>query len=220
SLSRVSNVMYELLNDRSFPLSGNFDPATDTFSYGNPDFRYAEPDRKSTSTVELENYPVFDWQLSLKLRPVPERVRSEDQRISISTGLLAHEILSRVRYLDDVKEALNDVKFTMGLSEAEFENLREQLRSAFRNPEVKAWFSSEWQVRNEQGIFAGGEEYRPDRVIHRDGQTLVIDYKTGKSKRADINQMNQYLALIRQMYPGHAEGRILYLENMQITAVS
>jgi hypothetical protein len=115
--------------------------------------------------------------------------------------------------------AIEDIRFTVGLSDDEVKGLQHRIEEAFRNHEVKSWFDHTWEVRNEQGIFAGGEEYRPDRVIHREGTTLVIDYKTGEPKKADLNQVKTYLSIVRELYDGVVEGRILYLENMQIETV-
>jgi len=217
SLAKISGVMIQLL--RSFRLSGHFNQEINVFRYGDADFSFAEEGSKSSDTVGLKTYMTFDWQRTLKLKPVPERIRNDNRRISISIGLLAHDILSRVKYLDDIKDALDEMRFSIGLNETDFNDLRNKLRMAFSNTAVKSWFDPSWQVRNEQAIFARGEEYRPDRIIHRNNETLIIDYKTGRPKKADRTQMLTYLKLVRDLYPGIIEGRILYLEDLEIIEV-
>ncbi len=220
-LNKISDVLYELFHQESFTLADYFDGPAGIFSFGEKNFRYLEAGHDSTGTVSLEKYNTCDWQRSLKLKPVPGRSRNENQRISISTGLLAHDILSKVKYLEDLEDALKEARFSMGINDIDFEGLRAKLGAAFENSEVKGWFEPGWHVRNEQGIFSQGEEYRPDRVIYRTGETLVIDYKTGSPKQADLNQMQQYLQLVRQLYPeSETHGKILYLEDMQIISVS
>jgi ATP-dependent exoDNAse (exonuclease V) beta subunit len=218
-LNRISGVLYDLLTDDQFPLSGHFDKTSGRFQYGNQLFEYAEGSREEVKTVQLDSYISYNWRQALTLKPVPDRLRNEERRISISAGLLVHDILSRISYSEDVKMAIEDIRFTVGLSDDEVKGLQHRIEEAFRNHEVKGWFDHTWEVRNEQGIFAGGEEYRPDRVIHREGTTLVIDYKTGEPKKADLDQVKTYLSIVRELYDGVVEGRILYLENMHIETV-
>jgi ATP-dependent exoDNAse (exonuclease V) beta subunit len=130
-----------------------------------------------------------------------------------------HDILSRVKYLDDVSGVLTETRFAEGLTDQQFEGLRSRLKEAFRTPEVRQWFDNSWEVRNEQAIFSNGQEFRPDRVIHRQGHTMVIDYKTGIPKSADMEQMKTYLSLVKELYTGKVEGRILYLEDLNIIQV-
>ncbi|MCA6075293.1 UvrD-helicase domain-containing protein [Fulvivirga sedimenti] len=215
--SRISKVVEELLLNPSFPLP--IQREEDIISYGNPDFVYAGAPGTPFPEIEIDHYSFFDWQKKTRLKPVPERIRNEQQQISISIGILVHDILSRVKYLDDVSGVLTETRFAEGLTDQQFEGLRSRLKEAFRTPEVRQWFDNSWEVRNEQAIFSNGQEFRPDRVIHRQGHTMVIDYKTGIPKSADMEQMKTYLSLVKELYTGKVEGRILYLEDLNIIQV-
>ena len=211
----IAAVINDLFNDEK-GLPAGFQRDEVRFWVGNPGFTYSGEERRADGEFRLERYRFFDWTEKLKLKPVPERSRTEAQKISIALGNLVHDILSKVRVIGDVKRVLDDVRFREGLNEADFDALRAKLKAAFRNPEVSSWFQEGWEVRNECAIFSDGKEYRPDRVIYMEGRTLVIDYKTGKPRKSDREQMSVYLDLVCQLYPGEAEGRILYLEELDI----
>ncbi len=212
--SRISGVMESLLNSSSLPVSLSSDAGV--FRFGDAEFEFAGVKQQVDNEVEIQHYSFFNWQEKTKLKPVPERLRNSEQQVSISIGLLVHEILASVKYIGDVAGALNNIRFAEGLTDQQFQGLRSRLKEAFRTPEIRQWFDESWEVRNEQAIFSAGQEFRPDRVMHRQGHTMVIDYKTGHVKAADRSQMQTYLSLVKKLYPGKVEGRILYLEDLQI----
>ncbi|MBO6160563.1 MAG: hypothetical protein J6O01_03675, partial [Bacteroidales bacterium] len=52
-------------------------------------------------------------------------------------------------------------------------------------------------------IDTDGQEYRPDRVVIRDGRVTVIDYKFGAERPAYARQVARYADIYRRM--GYAQ---------------
>src|SRR5690606_7921216 len=90
--------------------------------------------------------------------------------------------------------------------------LEGKMEVLLQNAQVNSWFSTEWQVLNEQPILGvGGEVHRPDRILLKGKQAVVIDYKTGDRKSSHHTQLRRYMSQLQQMYY-QAEGYILYIE--------
>jgi ATP-dependent exoDNAse (exonuclease V) beta subunit len=215
---RVSNLLYDVLNKEELQglnQSGN----SHLFTFGSREFEYALQDKLSSDRERLPYYAYSDWQSRLSLKPAPKRRKGDDRQISISAGILIHDMLSAIRTIDEVDDVLANTKFTAGLDAERYQHLIDKIKLAFQNEEIRRWFDVHWEVRNEATIFADTEEYRPDRVIIDANEILVIDYKTGARQNSHIHQMKKYLSLLAGMYDRTVAGRILYLEDLEILEV-
>ena len=60
---------------------------------------------------------------------------------------------------------------------------------------------------------------RPDRVMERNGETVVVDYKFGAPHRRHHEQVQQYCALLTQMGRRNVRGFIWYVYTGRIDPV-
>jgi predicted RecB family nuclease len=79
--------------------------------------------------------------------------------------------------------------------------------------QVNSWFTGNWHIMAEaEIILPDGFSKRPDRVMIRDGLTLVIDYKFGERPDPSYHlQVKQYAELLRQMGYPLIEGYLWYV---------
>jgi len=78
----------------------------------------------------------------------------------------------------------------------------------------------QWKVLNERDILRAGEsKHRPDRVMLKENDAVVVDYKTGEISDKDIRQMKGYLTDLRSMGFENCEGNIWYLQKNEIIKV-
>jgi len=85
---------------------------------------------------------------------------------------------------------------------------------------MKEWFSEDVQVMTEQGIILpGGSAKRPDRIIVKKEQTVVLDFKTGEKKDAHQKQVMEYMVLINHLIPKPVDGYLVYIETGEIVKV-
>jgi ATP-dependent helicase/nuclease subunit A len=66
---------------------------------------------------------------------------------------------------------------------------------------VAHWFDGTWRVRNETAILMkGGKTVRPDRVMIKDDQVIIVDYKFGEQLQPRYrNQVRRYMGELREM---------------------
>ncbi len=129
-------------------------------------------------------------------------------------GTLMHQILSNIRTPKDVAQAINQYRQKGVIDKEEAVALHTRLTHLLNQPEVKTWYDETADIKNEADIlFGNGLSKRPDRVIFRQGQVIVIDYKFGEQANPKYRQqINTYLKLIRQMGYQQVEGFLWYVE--------
>jgi ATP-dependent helicase/nuclease subunit A len=72
---------------------------------------------------------------------------------------------------------------------------------------------------NEAGILLpSGNTRRPDRVIFKDGKTIIIDFKFGEENPHYTEQVNQYRHLLIDMGYKNTEAFIWYVDKNLIVS--
>jgi hypothetical protein len=80
---------------------------------------------------------------------------------------------------------------------------------------VKEWFSGDWRLYNECSIlhWQGNtlKTSRPDRVMQRGDEVVVVDFKFGKKREEYRTQVREYMRLIQGMGYGDVKGYLWYV---------
>ena len=125
----------------------------------------------------------------------------------IQTGSVLHQIFSTIRTTDDIEDALKQLQFEGVLYDEQItpERITKMLRKRLQDQRVTDWFSPHWTLFNECTILTteNGEvkERRPDRVMNDGDKWVVVDFKFGSQKPEYIDQVREYMQLIRTMQP-------------------
>ena len=136
-------------------------------------------------------------------------------------GTVMHEILSRIRTIHDIPNAVESYQMEGVITEAEATEVAQKLTELLQLPQVKDWYNDQYHILNEVEILSKeGLTKRPDRVMLRGDEVVVVDYKFGqrllKSHQA---QVRNYLRLIREMGYTQVSGFLWYVELGKIEAV-
>ena len=137
----------------------------------------------------------------------------------INRGRLLHTLFSAIETEDDIDNAITQLVFEgiIGKPETEAE-IRELTHRAFSLPQVQDWYSGSWQLFNECDIIwqENGELHtrRPDRVMMRGNEIVIVDFKFGKQNKKYNKQVKGYIQLLVRMgYPAeNIKGYLWYVE--------
>lgn len=151
---------------------------------------------------------------------------AESSQRFINRGRLLHTLFSAIETEEDIDDAISQLVFEgiIGRTETEKE-IRELTERAFSSPLVKDWYSGNWQLFNECDIIwqENGElrTRRPDRVMMRNGEIVVVDFKFGKPNKKYNKQVRGYMQLLARMgYPQESiKGYLWYVEEEIIEKV-
>jgi ATP-dependent exoDNAse (exonuclease V) beta subunit len=175
-----------------------------------------------TNTTSLETYNTSQWRGKLivkKTAPHLSATADDQQRQKINYGIYLHTAFSKIKHASDIPIAINKMAAEGDINLKEKELLEQSIHRLMESPQVADWFSQKWDVRNESlTLLPGGKEYRIDRLLLKDKQAIVIDYKTGAPKKEDQKQIGEYCVMLNQM--GFAsEGYLLYLNDGEVVSV-
>ncbi len=207
--------------ERTLVLSRYFNNETQVFEYGEI------PDNKTYSTkpesIFNPVYPVHHNMGSLRLKLHGENYFSSESRAvreKINYGKLMHEIFEGINTLEDIEPAVKKLVLEGKLPGEESVIMTERVKKLIARPEVSGWFMSENEVMTEAGILLKtGTTRRPDRVIFRDGRTIVIDFKFGEEHDSHIEQVDQYRRLLSDMGYDSVDAFIWYVDKNKVISI-
>lgn len=136
---------------------------------------------------------------------------TESDRRFINRGRLLHTLFSAIETEKDIDNAISRLVFEgiIGRTETEKE-IRALTARAFSLPQIKDWYSGTWQLFNECDIIwqENGilRTRRPDRVMMRNEEIVVVDFKFGKTNKKYNKQVKDYMQLLARM--GYASDKI------------
>ena len=117
-------------------------------------------------------------------------------------GSLVHQILSRIKTIDDAERALKPYVNDGTIDEEQAKKLLATFRKVTEIQELKPAFASDAMVKNEMDIHTyDGRIIRPDRYAETPQGTILIDYKTGSEHEQYFNQLRDYMSALMQMNP-------------------
>ena len=143
------------------------------------------------------------------------------QSEKVSHGNLMHELFEKIDTIGNVpssiKKVLSEGKIDTPTA-LEYERL---IFLVLEKEPFKSWFSGEWRVLNERDILRGKEQrHRPDRVMIRGNELVVVDYKTGVRSNSHGLQVRGYLRDFVKMGYLNPRGYLWYLSENELVEVS
>jgi ATP-dependent exoDNAse (exonuclease V) beta subunit len=159
---------------------------------------------------------------SLKLKLHGENYFSSGEqeiRERINYGKLMHEIFEGIKTSADISGSVRKLVLEGKVPEAESVELEQRVKYLIGLPQVTDWFMPGNEVLTEAGILlTSGNTKRPDRVIFRDGKTMIIDFKFGDESPHYAEQINLYRHLMAQMGYTNIDAYIWYVDKNKIVS--
>lgn len=137
-------------------------------------------------------------------------------------GIAMHYVFSLLKSASDIPQASRQA-FDEGICECSACELETMVTGKLKAVESYGWFDAGNTVLNECDILKpDGNTVRPDRVIIRDGQAVVVDYKFGErteenyTEKKYIRQVREYMGLLGEIGYGEVKGYIWYVESGEV----
>ncbi len=211
------------VNGKTAEMKSLYDSEKQEFEIGNAsEIIYREKEsgsEKSTVSTVFATY-IYNPEILVADNSYGIMTKEKDERIKY--GLLIHEILSTIKYSDEMEDALSRFAVREKFTDEEKEHITKLLQSVFEIPEAGEWFDRQNKVLNEIIVIQkGGLQKRPDRIVFRNGKTIVIDYKTGQIEPGkNISQVKGYMKLLKEMGYAGVEGWLLYTDLLKAEKIN
>ena len=151
---------------------------------------------------------------------------SEDGQAGISAsnrirGVVLHDVLSRMKVADDLRDAVRVSVLSGELTADEAVEVEALLAERIAQVEDRGWFPvGGAEILNETSLIdSDGEICRPDRVVLRDGEVIIIDYKFGEHDGRYERQLKKYAGIWRRMGYENVSAFLWYVHTGEIIAV-
>jgi ATP-dependent exoDNAse (exonuclease V) beta subunit len=188
-------------------------------------------EQKEAATLQLDAYHVHpgEQRLRVKKNAADYFIADKEQQLTaINEGKLLHEAFAYIKTAADVTGAVQRLLFDGKISAQEQSDYEQKIQKYLEHPEAADWFSDNWQIHTENEIIlpekykqdkSGSVDkqwsFRPDRVLSRNGKTLVIDFKFGEHRGhhgAYVKQVQRYVSLLKDMGYQQVEGYLWYVK--------
>ncbi len=221
-ISTVGKLLYNVIT-QSLALSPYFKRDTAAFQVGTLEKLSKEERVSSFATIPMNSYSTFDWREKLVIKqqgaeyflPEPSAARNK-----INYGILLHRVLAHVKHKKQLKEALRILESANELSSDDVATIQPLLEKMMEHQVIGKWFDPSWKVKTEVTVLLPeGKQHRIDRVMEKGKEMVLVDYKTGKEKQRDREQIMEYAVLLTQMGYQNVQAYLWYLEELRIVEV-
>ena len=144
----------------------------------------------------------------------------------IDDGLLLHDIFSQIKTADDIERVISEMVFEGRLNNDKACRFEKLIIERVTQGDASVWFDGSWDLYNECNIISSpsngkSKTRRPDRVMIRDNEAVVVDFKfASKNREEDYKkQVSEYMKFLCEMGYRKVSGYIWYVYRNEIVEV-
>jgi ATP-dependent exoDNAse (exonuclease V) beta subunit len=144
---------------------------------------------------------------------IEENALSENKRF----GNQLHEVLSLINSIDEIDSKIQEL-ILKGKIELDLKSkIKNKLKEIFDFEAYKNLFSDAKTILREQSIVVNQTEIkRPDLIILKENETLVIDYKTGVERQKHLKQVSEYRNVLETMNFPNVNAYVFYTNELNL----
>ncbi|MEM7550029.1 MAG: UvrD-helicase domain-containing protein [Bacteroidota bacterium] len=221
--SKLNLVLQSVLENPDFIYKNDFVTDNGIFQYGKRSKKELESNAPQKETYILESLISSKGSEKLELRSQSDhffRLLETESSEKIKRGLKIHIIFEHLDSAESLTKTINYLKEEGFLEQKEIEGLIEDVESILKIPEVQLWFETDWDVFREREIWYDGRIYKPDRVLMKGNEAIIIDFKKDKESSDHKHQLNAYASVISKMGFERIQKYLLYVESRKVMKVA
>ncbi|TZF82057.1 AAA family ATPase [Pedobacter sp. BS3] len=130
-------------------------------------------------------------------------------------GAILHAALAKISEIAAVDKVLNEMLLQGYFKNDELEAIKLQISQVLRHPQLQNLLSGNYEILNERSIIAAdGKSYRPDKVLVKNQEAIVLDYKfTHSEEEQHVQQVRRYKSLLLDMGYTQAKAYLFYAQS-------
>jgi len=182
-----------------------------------------EPDKQEISSYKIGEIISTDFYKKAVIKPLSKDISLQKEKELTwlkNRGIILHKALEYIKSVSDVEKAILQLKTEGLITKDTEEKLTNELIEILKIDAVKKWFSKDYEVKAEaEIILPSGEVYRPDRVLLKNNNAIVIDYKSGNQREEHKKQINGYAEILEKIGYEVTEKYLFYIEQKEAVKV-
>ena len=201
NLTNVGDLAFSILKNHE-----KWNPDTLTFQVGKLTAISKKDDLSSEFT--FTHYAAFAWRSKVALQLKNEIAQTQESREAQRWGIQLHKDLGKLKTLND-------------LYRLEDSYLKRELKLIVNHEAIEPFFSGVSDVKIEVPILLpSGESRRIDRLVKKNNEWWVVDFKTGKPKSKNNDQVKKYMSILNTMGYQSLRGFLVYLDPVMVEEVA
>ena len=170
-------------------------------------FEFGQKIKKDISTKKLNTSIIDEFIINPKevhninIDAKSAKIWGTSLEEATNNGNLLHEIMSKIKSKQDLERVLKDFYENGTINTTLKEKYRQIIIEILDHEKLSQYYSPDLKSYNEKDIILkNSDPIRADRIVfNSDKEICVIDYKTGKLKKEDYDQLNSYELVLSNM---------------------
>ena len=187
-------------------------------------FDAPEPERESAETSKTEVLKQYKASpVTLRLRTSVSRYFADEEGALTpqSVGIRLHRAFETANTREEIIKNIDEMTINGDLKHEEAETLKQQITESLDSSIAGEWFDGGWDHLHCERtiILPDGKSKRPDRVMTRGKEAVVVDYKFGEENIAYNKQIANYMQQLQEMGYTSTKGYIWYVQTGKIVQI-
>lgn len=220
---RINHFLHDLLSNDSLGMIVSDDNNILKFESKNVQLKQITSKKGDGEEVkQIATYPNASYTNHLSIRSDSDRffmLQGTDDAKNINLGNQVHEVLSLMNTPKDYDNVLNRLLLEGTVNSSDLENIKERIVALMENVQLKQWFDSDFEVLAERELWYEDKIIKPDRVMCKGTEAIVIDYKKEKASEAQHNQVRGYMKAMKDLGFSTVTGFLVYVDTVEIEEV-
>lgn len=172
--------------------------------------------------TEVDTYPMASYIDHLSIRSDSDRffmLQGTEGAENISMGHQVHEVLSLMANTFDADAVIKQLLAEGTVFARDVMSIKERVNRLMQHPQMQAWFTTDYEVLTERELRYDGHILRPDRVMVKGDEAIILDYKKEKKEKVHFAQVQQYMEAVKSIGYINIKGYLVYVDPVEIEEV-
>jgi ATP-dependent exoDNAse (exonuclease V) beta subunit len=183
--------------------------------------RKTETNSPRTQFFEATNIAEHLWFPDIALSERNTSTEKEELNEERRFGNQFHLLMAELKSTDSLNTKIAEL-MKEGLIESAFhDRMLEMGEKLLTHEVIRSLYENADEVLNEQLILLDeSNSRRPDKIIMKANETILLDYKTGLPSKKDVTQMKQYISIFKNMDMPSPKGFLYYSAMNELQEIS
>ena len=212
----------KVLTNDIFAFKASFDQGSEHFIIGEEQAKKSSKSQEDiTSEVKsFQSYPTAENLIIDNRQTELFLAIAGEKSAKVREGLILHQILSLLGNFNDLELVVEQLSNKGLIDKIDTDSLISKVTLLFNNiPELKHWFSNEYEAINERQIFFRKSTYIPDRVMIKANEVIIVDYKREVQDIRHHEQVRKYRDLLQAMGYKDISMYLVYIDDQELVKV-
>jgi len=218
----INHFLNDLLADESMKMIINENNNILIYEYNNNSIKQSNPELGG-EVREIVTHPISTYSEHVSIRSDSDRffmLQGTEEAKNIDFGNQVHEVLSLMDGAKDADKVISQLVLEGSVKPKDSVSISQRLTDLMENTTIKSWFASDFEAMTEREIWYEGKIIKPDRVMTKGNQAIIVDYKKEKTSQKHHDQVRHYMKALKTLGYTDTTGFLVYVDEVKIEEVS